>query len=267
MRARMYHRFTAKIRQPLVRTTGFSIEKTNLSAFPIGVVASVANGLARDRASGEMSRPAFSRSNLLWLTLAILAVSGGEALALEKPEYSVVAERNTYEIRRYEPYIVAEVEVSATSGRRAGNKAFGILAGYIFGDNVAKTKMAMTAPVESTHSERMSMTAPVETTADGDTYTYAFVMEKKFTLETSPEPVNPDIRIRVRPGRYVAALRYSGSWSDANYLRHENELEQALATDAVAITGPFTSARYNSPFALPMIRRNEVLVEVEWNGD
>ena len=267
MLARMYHRYAGKNRQPLVRTTGFSIERTNLCAFPIGVVASVGNGLARDRASGEIPSPACPRSSLLWLTLAILAVSGGDALAIEKPDYSVVAERDAYEIRRYEPYIVAEVEVSATSGRRAGNKAFGILAGYIFGDNVAKTRMAMTAPVESTHSEQMSMTAPVETTADGDTYIYAFVMERKYTLETLPEPINPDIRIRVRPGRYVAALRYSGSWSDANYLRHETELEQALAADAVAITGPFTSARYNSPFALPMIRRNEVLVEVDWNGD
>jgi hypothetical protein len=200
----------------------------------------------------------------LFLVVVLTAFSGAEALALEKPEYSVVAERGVYEIRHYEPYIVAEVDVTATSGRSAGNKAFGILAGYIFGDNVAQSKMAMTAPVESTRGERMNMTAPVESTAEGDTYTYAFVMERKYTLETLPEPNNPDIRLRAVPARYVAALRYSGSWSDANYQRHEDELEQALKVDAVSIVGPFTSARYNSPFALPMFRRNEVLVEVDW---
>jgi hypothetical protein len=204
---------------------------------------------------------------LLCLAILVTAASGGNALALEKPQYSVVSERGVYEIRHYEPYIVAEVDVIATSGRAAGNKAFSILAGYIFGDNVAQSKMAMTAPVESTRGERMKMTAPVESTASGDTYTYAFVMEKKYTLETLPEPNNPDIRLRVVPARYVAALRYSGSWSDANYQRHQDELEEALKADAVVTTGPFTSARYNSPFALPMFRRNEVLVEIDWAGD
>ena len=89
-------------------------------------------------------------------------------------------------------------------------------------------------------------------------------MEKKYTLDTLPEPLNPAIRLRAVPARYVAALRYSGSWSDANYQRHRDELEEALNGDAIARVGPFTSARYNSPFALPMVRRNEVLVEVEW---
>jgi hypothetical protein len=126
--------------------------------------------------------------------------------------------------------------------------------------------MAMTAPVESTRGERMKMTAPVESTTDGDTYTYAFVMERKYTLETLPEPNNPDIRLRAVPARYVAALRYSGNWSDANYQRHQDELERALQADAVVTVGPYTSARYNSPFALPMLRRNEVLVEVAWTG-
>ncbi len=207
-------------------------------------------------------------NRIVLLSMAVIAatLSGGDALALEKPRYSVVYEQGVYEIRRYEPYIVAEVDVTATSDRRAGNKAFRILAGYIFGDNKARTKMAMTAPVESTRGVRMKMTAPVESTADGDIYTYAFVMEKKYTLDTLPEPLNPDIRLRAVPARHVAALRYSGSWSDANYQRHQDELERALKTDAVVAVGPFTSARYNSPFALPMLRRNEVLVEVGWSG-
>ncbi len=207
---------------------------------------------------------ASKRIFLFFTAIVATALSGGDALALEKPKYSVVFEQGVYEIRHYEPYIVAEVDVTATSDRRAGNKAFRILAGYIFGDNKARTKMAMTAPVESTRGVRMKMTAPVESTTDGDTYTYAFVMEKKYTLDTLPEPLNPVIRLRAVPARYVAALRYSGSWSDANYQRHQDELEEALRDDAIVTAGPFTSARYNSPFALPMVRRNEVLVEVDW---
>ena len=195
----------------------------------------------------------------------LLLVMGDRAVAIEEPEFEVVAERGAYEVRRYEPYIVAEVDVSADSERGAGNRAFRILAGYIFGDNKPQKKMAMTAPVEATRrGEKMSMTAPVESVSADDTYTYAFVMERQYTLDTLPEPVDPRIRIVTRPARYVAVLRYSGSWSENNYARHRAELLSALDSDGVEPAGPFTLARFNSPFALPVFRRNEVQVEVDW---
>lgn len=202
------------------------------------------------------------------LALTVLFLfSGDAALALEEPEFEVVAERDAYEIRRYEPYIVAEVDVSAASERSAGNTAFRLLAGYIFGDNKPRTKMAMTAPVEATpKGEKMSMTAPVESQYTGDTYTYAFVMERQYTLETLPEPVDPRIRIVTRPARYVAVLRYSGSWGEKNTAQHRTELMAALDADGLAPAGPVTLARFNSPFALPVFRRNEIQVEVDWPG-
>ena len=210
-----------------------------------------------------MLRATEVRSLILFaiLTLAI----GDLALALEEPAFEVVAVRDDYEVRRYEPYIVAEVDVVASSEQGAGNTAFGILAGYIFGDNRKRTKMAMTAPVESTQAgEKMSMTAPVESVATGGTYTYAFVMERKYTLDTLPEPVDPRIRIVTRPARHVAVLRYSGSWSEKNSRRHQAELMRALDADGLAPEGPVTLARFNSPFALPVFRRNEIQVEVDW---
>lgn len=205
----------------------------------------------------------------LFILTILLLVSGDRALALEEPEFEVVAERGAYDVRRYQPYIVAEVDVSATSERRAGNAAFGILAGYIFGENKPQTKMAMTAPVEASRKlqnegEKMSMTAPVESVSTGDVYTYAFVMERQYTLESLPEPVDPRIRIVTRPARYVAVLRYSGSWSEKNFARHRTELMSALDADGLAPAGPVTLARFNSPFALPIFRRNEVQVEIDW---
>jgi hypothetical protein len=216
---------------------------------------------------GNMLRD-IDKKSLLILTILLFAC-GDNALALEEPEFEVVAERGAYEIRRYDPYIVAEVDVSAETERGAGNAAFRILAGYIFGDNKPRTKMAMTAPVEATpkpegKGEKMNMTAPVESVSTGDSYTYAFVMERQYTLETLPEPVDPRIRIVTRPARYVAVLRYSGSWSEKNTSRHRTELISALDADELAPRGPVTIARFNSPFALPVFRRNEVQVEVDW---
>jgi hypothetical protein len=195
---------------------------------------------------------------------------GGHALAIEEPEYTVVDVTNAYEIRRYAPYLVAEVDVAAASEKSAGGQAFRILAGYIFGDNQPQTKMAMTAPVEMTESnggQKMQMTAPVESYGSNGTYTYAFVMERKYSLDTLPQPNDSRIRIREKPERLVAALRYSGRWSEDNYERHRTELAAALAADGIDAIGPYTLARYNSPFALPWFRRNEVLVEVRPDGD
>lgn len=203
--------------------------------------------------------------NKAWLLLLLLALSGNAAMAIEEPAYEVLLETKYYEVRRYQPYIVAEVDVDEDF-KRAGNTAFRVLAGYIFGDNEPQQKMAMTAPVESSKGVRMNMTAPVTAQAgDGEgPYTYAFVMERKYTMDTLPKPDNPDVRLVQRPERVVAVHRYSGSWSENRYREHEKRLLDALAVDRVETTGSPVFARYNAPFTPWFLRRNEIMVEIDW---
>jgi hypothetical protein len=170
-------------------------------------------------------------------------------MAIEEPAFDVLVQTADYEIRRYAPYLVAEVDVSEDS---ADSQGFRTLAGYIFGDNRTSEKMQMTAPVESRDSESQ------------DKKTYAFVMESKYTRETIPEPNNDNIRLRERLARVVAVRKFSGRWSDANVAAQEQQLLKALADDGVKITGGLELARYNSPFTLWFLRRNEVMVPVEW---
>jgi hypothetical protein len=202
-----------------------------------------------------------------WLLALVFTFSGQLAMAIEEPAYEVLLETKHYEIRRYQPYIVAEVDVDADF-KRAGNSAFRVLAGYIFGDNEPQQKMQMTAPVESREGVRMNMTAPVTSQpTDGDgPFTYAFVMERKYTMETLPKPTNPDIRLVQRPARVMAVHRYSGGWSEGRYEQHERILLDALATDRVEVTGTPVFARYNAPFTPWFLRRNEVMVEVDWES-
>ena len=199
------------------------------------------------------------------LLLLLLTLSGNAAMAIEEPVYEVLLETKYYEVRRYQPYIVAEVEVN-DDFKRAGNSAFRVLAGYIFGDNEPQQEMAMTAPVESRKGVRMNMTAPVTSQAgNGDgPYTYAFVMERKYTMATLPKPDNPDIRLVQRPGRVMAVHRYSGTWSEERYREHEKRLLDALAVDRVDITGIPVFARYDAPFTPWFLRRNEIMVEIDW---
>ncbi|MDH3440392.1 MAG: heme-binding protein [Gammaproteobacteria bacterium] len=187
-------------------------------------------------------------------------------MAIEEPEYQVVRKLDDFELRHYPPYLVAEVDVQGDFDD-AGNKAFRILAGYIFGDNSITEKMSMTAPVESRSapaSEKMAMTAPVSSTAaaDSDQKTFAFVMERKYTLETLPVPNDDRIRIREVPERTMAVRRYSGRWTESKYLQNKEVLRSALEASGIQTIGRPTLARYNSPFSLPTFRRNEVMIEV-----
>ena len=213
-----------------------------------------------------------SMSLALALSFAALTLTGANAMAIEEPRYEVLASTDDYEVRRYDSYIIAETDVEGTY-KTAGNKAFRILAGYIFGDNQAAEKMAMTAPVGSRPADdsvKMKMTAPV-TSAPGndeaDSFTYSFVMESRYSLETLPVPNDPRVRIRVVPERTMAVHRYSGTWSEDNYLKHERVLLDALADDGISTRGAPVSARYNAPFTPWFMRRNEVMIEIEYDVD
>jgi hypothetical protein len=188
-------------------------------------------------------------------------------MAYEEPSYEVLEQADAYEVRRYEPYLVAEVDVEGDFGE-AGNRAFRLLAAYIFGENQTEEKMSMTAPVESRPKQegvRMSMTAPVTSSASAsDEYTYAFVMERKYTLDTLPQPRDPRIRLEKQAGRVMAVHRYSGRWTEENYSKNEAKLMEALSADGRRPLGAPTLARYNSPFTPWFMRRNEVMVEIEW---
>ncbi|MEL6447127.1 MAG: heme-binding protein [Pseudomonadota bacterium] len=202
-----------------------------------------------------------------WLTMLALATSllGAPAMAIEEPEFEVLASTDDYDIRSYSPYIVAEVDVPGDQ-RTAGGRAFRVLAGYIFGDNVPEQKMAMTAPVESApRGIKMNMTAPVEAVASDDTgYTYAFVMERKYSMDSLPKPNNPNIRLVERPARVMAVLRFSGRANAVSFEQRRKALLAALERDQIATMGPAALAQYNAPYTPGILRRNEVLVEVLW---
>jgi hypothetical protein len=186
------------------------------------------------------------------IAMTVIMASGEQTMAIEEPAFEVIRATGDYEIRRYEPFIVAEVDVKGDAGE-AGSRAFRILADYIFGNNARGEKMEMTAPVVSTPE------------LDGrEQYTYAFVMESHYSMDTLPPPADPRIRIVRKPARIIAAREYSGRWSEENYRRHEVSLISALTIDGLRPSGEPTLARYDSPFKPWFLRRNEVLVELDW---
>ena len=184
-------------------------------------------------------------------------------MAIEEPAYTVESKAAQYEIRKYGPIVVAETKIESDF-ENAGNQAFRILAGYIFGRNKSKTKIAMTAPVtQEASSEKIAMTAPVTQTKASSGFLVQFTMPEKYTLETLPIPDDSRVELRQLPARRVAVYTYSGSWSESRYTEKLSNFKLELQNDKVTSFCEPTIARYNSPFALWFLRRNEIWLEVK----
>jgi hypothetical protein len=200
---------------------------------------------------------------MLLTGLLLLGLPGEPAMSYEEPPYTVVATDGDFEQRQYASYLVAETVITgARSANAASGEGFKRLFAYISGANNSKTKVSMTVPVSQGESQKISMTTPVQQAAAGEGWRVSFTLPAEFTKATAPTPNDNRVYIREVPGRQMAVLTFSGRWTEANYVKHEQELAKRVAAAGLTATGPVERAVYNAPFSLPWWRRNEVMVEV-----
>lgn len=194
------------------------------------------------------------------------------ANALEQPSYRVLQQLGQgVELRRYDEYVVAETEIRTSSMKAGTGKGFGVVAGYIFGKNKPKSKMAMTAPVRVTAKsggEKMSMTAPVRTAQSDGSTRVSFVLEKAYSTRSAPRPLDSKVRVKAIKPHVLAARRFSGPPpTEARVARERTrilaELEARGLQPAPASDEDTLVYGYHDPFMTPnFLRRNEVCVRV-----
>jgi len=205
----------------------------------------------------KSSRSIIGYGAALLLTFALTTFSM-PSRAIEEPEFQVVRELADIEMRQYAAYTVAQVIVAGPADE-AGNQAFPILAGYIFGKNKGERKFAMTAPVtQAAVPIKLEMTAPVTQTALASGFLVQFVLPKGVTVASAPEPLDARVQLREVSPSLVAVIRYSGLWSKSNYNEHLAKLQAALRAADLAWTGEPVYSRYNAPFTPWFMRRNEI---------
>ena len=201
------------------------------------------------------------------LVAVFILVGARNTMATEEAKYTVVKKDNSFEIRDYAPHILAEIIVEGEL-ENAGSKAFNSLFRYISGDNHSRNKVAMTAPVsQQPASQKINMTAPVGRQRVDNKWAVSFMMPDSYTLETLPVPDNSNITLRQVPARQIAAVRYSGFWSEKNYLENKSQLETWINKNKLLIVGDAVWARYDAPFTPWFLRRNEILIPVAKSTD
>jgi hypothetical protein len=207
------------------------------------------------------------RSIQIVIAVMVIIIGSIDTMAIEEAKYKVLEKDNRFEIRDYATHILAETIVEGDL-EEAGNKAFNKLFRYISGDNRSRKKVAMTAPVsQQPMGEKIKMTAPLGQRRVQEKWAVSFMMPASYTLKTLPEPEDPNITLRQVPARRMASVRYSGFWSEKRYLKYKSELLSWIQERGLTIVGDPIWARYNPPFTLWFLRRNEILIPVTAGAD
>ncbi len=213
--------------------------------------------------------PMYKTLTVLIAPLAFAGCSVFGAEAADEPAYETLQTDGPVEVRRYDELVVARTTVSGGYDATTST-AFGRLAGYIFGKNRSKQKIAMTAPVlqerDSSTSEKIAMTAPVLMEEVGESWQMTFVLPEGYTLDNAPDPVDPAVEVTTMPARTVATLRFSGRLREKSIEHHTEELERWIAESDYRAVSPPRAAGYDPPWTLPALRRNEIQIDVEPAG-
>jgi hypothetical protein len=178
---------------------------------------------------------------------------------LERPTYEVVRKlSNGVELRRYEPYLIAETVVDGEGFREPTAQGFKACAGYIFGKNKARV---------GGKAEKMAMTAPVRVAGRSKKNSkVSFVIGRKYTLRTVPKPMDKNVKLREVPAHTLAVRTFSGPPPTDERVKGERQiLEQSLSQANIKPKGDDTLVYgYHDPFITPnILRRNEVALVVD----
>ena len=179
---------------------------------------------------------------LIFCTLALLPYS--LLMAYDEPNYEDVQKNEIYEVRKYSDRLAVETINSGSENN------FRKLFNYISGRNEDNEKIKMTTPVTQFEKEgNMSM---------------QFYLPSKFNSKNAPKPTRENVRIVNIEGGFYAVIRYSGRASDKNFIKHKNILLKELKINNISTLSPPIRATYDSPFTLPMNRRNEAMFKIKY---
>ena len=166
--------------------------------------------------------------------------------SIKKYPYRALKKYKSFEIRAYAPAIFTSVELSSNSYNTASSNGFRILAGYIFGNNERRQKIAMTSPVAMNLGEKTNM---------------SFMVPNHLKMQELPRPNHGRIEFKEEPSKTVAAIKFGGWANDEKLKFYKKKLEEALEEEGISHNSKFQYLGYNAPYEM-FFRKNEVIVEL-----
>ena len=150
--------------------------------------------------------------------------------------------------RSYTDYVIAKTSIKK-SNTESDNNLFRKLAGYIFGGN--------------SKNQSIPMTAPVITMNDDLSYEMIFFMLDVNEPKELPKPNNKNIQLdRMELGNVISIS--FGMWATDSRVNYYKEiLDKYIEQNIIEVDSNLMVAQYNSPWAIPPFRRNELLYKIK----
>jgi hypothetical protein len=145
----------------------------------------------------------------------------------EKQKYRVLEQFKEFEIREYQPVVLADVFVSSDRSSAGGK-----------------------APV-------------IQEEAANNEWRVSFVMPAETKMEDLPLPMKSPVFLRQLRNEKVAARRFSGGTDDSSVKKEEEKLRSEVVAHGFTVIGPIRVARFNAPWVPSLFRHNEVLIPIE----
>lgn len=182
---------------------------------------------------------------LVFIVVQIFAMKSRKSI--ENYPYEVLKTYDEFEIRKYEARLFTKVQLNTNDYSQASSAGFSKLAGYIFGGNDSKQKIAMTSPVAMGLEDSMTM---------------MFMVPNDLDKTKLPKPDNAEIEFKEEPVKIVAAITFGG-WANTEKIeKYKQMLIDGLNQKGIKYTNHFSLLGYNPPFDV-LNRKNEVIVELE----
>jgi len=177
------------------------------------------------------------------------------------PTYTIVQGEGNIEIRNYQSLLAAEVTENGDR-ETAMKNGYHDLSAYFQGNNSTSEKIATTEPVVQFPVFHNIYGSTNIRTVDNHKWVVRFYLPVEFTRSTVPMPQDPNIRIMETNPMTVAAISYSGPWSDDNIQSNEDTLKDYINNNDLHALDVPAYAFYDSPAIPPFSRHNEVLMKL-----
>ena len=170
----------------------------------------------------------------------------------QRQKFELIRNFKSFELRRYEPCVVAEVEINADY-QSAASGAFRYLFNYISKGNSGEKSIAMTAPVIATTDSSMN----------SQNWKISFVMPAGSKLEDMPLPTNEKVTLLELGSQECVSISFKGKAAERLAKKYEDRLRQLAADEGIALSEETRIGRFDPPFKPGFLQYNEVVIPLK----
>ena len=156
----------------------------------------------------------------------------------ETQNYNIIKTIDKAEIRYYPA--VMRIKSNKENG-------FGNLYGYISGENIKNTKIAMTTPVYIRKNENIEI--------------MEFILPQSYNNKNTPMPLSSKVSIYESNPDYFLALKFGGYAFQSSVNKTSNKLKRIANENNIQIVGEPILLVYDSPYKI-FNRKNEILFKI-----